>query len=203
MDTFLPTAVAAAGLFAAANADDMVVLAVLNPSSRASGRPKRWHIWAGQYARAALVIVSLAAGHGLTLVPERWLWLLGLLPLGLGIRTLVTAIRGHRSGGQGPTAAASGLPGVIAITIANGGDNLAAFEPGQGKRRSTLCTTPAASPRQPAALPARSDPTDHVAVLGRSQIVKQQHMVPSGLSVPARLINERFHPDLGISGRMS
>jgi hypothetical protein len=41
MDTFLPTAVAAAGLFAAANTGDMIVFAVLNASSR----PKRWHIW--------------------------------------------------------------------------------------------------------------------------------------------------------------
>jgi cadmium resistance protein CadD (predicted permease) len=125
MDTFLPTAGAAAGLFAATNIDDMVVLAVLNASSRAGGRPKRWHIWAGQYTGvAALVIVSLAAGRGLTLVPERWIWLLGL-----GIRKLVIAIRAHRSGGQAPTAAANGLPGVIAITIANGGDNLAAYTP--------------------------------------------------------------------------
>jgi cadmium resistance protein CadD (predicted permease) len=130
MGTLLPAAAAAAGLFAATNIDDMVVLAVVNASSRASGRPKRWHIWAGQYAGvAALVIVSLAAGRGLTLVPERWLWLLGLLPLSLGIGKLVTAIRAHRSGGQAPTAAASGLPGVIAITIANGGDNLAAYTP--------------------------------------------------------------------------
>jgi cadmium resistance protein CadD (predicted permease) len=130
MGTFLPAAAAAAGLFAATNIDDMVVLAVLNASSRASGHPKRWHIWAGQYAGvAALVIVSLAAGRGLTLVPERWIWLLGLLPLSLGIRKLMTAIRAHRSGGQAPTAAANGLPGVIAITIANGGDNLAAYTP--------------------------------------------------------------------------
>jgi cadmium resistance protein CadD (predicted permease) len=130
MDTLLRTVAAAAGLFAATNIDDMVVLAVLNASSRAGGRPKRWHIWAGQYAGiAALVIVALAAGRGLTLVAGRWLWLLGLLPLGLGIRKLVIAIRAHRSGAQAPTAAAGGLPGVIAITIANGGDNLAAYTP--------------------------------------------------------------------------
>jgi cadmium resistance protein CadD (predicted permease) len=72
--------------------------------------------------------VSLAAGRGLTLVPQHWIWLLGLLPLGLGTRKLVIAIRARRSGGQA-AAAASGLPGVIAITIANGGDNLAAYTP--------------------------------------------------------------------------
>lgn len=39
MDTFLRTVAAAAGLFAATNIDDMVVLAVLNASSRAGGPP--------------------------------------------------------------------------------------------------------------------------------------------------------------------
>jgi cadmium resistance protein CadD (predicted permease) len=128
MDTFLATAAAAAVLFAGTNIDDMVVLAVLSASSRSGGRPRRWHIWAGQYAGiTAVVIVSLAAARGLTLVPERWLWLLGLLPLGLGVRKLVTAVRAHRSGGQATAAAAGGLPGVIGTTIANGGDNLAAW----------------------------------------------------------------------------
>ena len=40
------TAAAAAALFAGTNVDDMVVLAVLSGSSRATGRPRRWEIWA-------------------------------------------------------------------------------------------------------------------------------------------------------------
>jgi len=66
---------------------------------------------------------------GLTLVPGHWIWLLGLLPLSLGISKLVIAIRAHRSGEQASAVAAKGLPGVIGITIANGGDNLAAYTP--------------------------------------------------------------------------
>jgi cadmium resistance protein CadD (predicted permease) len=128
MDTLLATAGTAAGLFAGTNIDDMVVLALLNASSRAGGRPRRWHIWAGQYAGAAvLVIVSLVAARGLALIPERWVWLLGLLPLGLGVRKLLAAIRALRSGGRVQSAAANGLPGVVGITVANGGDNLAAY----------------------------------------------------------------------------
>jgi cadmium resistance protein CadD (predicted permease) len=130
MSALLATAGTAAGLFAGTNIDDMVVLAVLNASSRAGGRPRRWHIWAGQYAGVAvLVAVSLAAARGLALIPERWIWLLGLLPFGLGLRKLVIAIRAHRSGGQATVVAATGLPGVTGITIANGGDNLAAYTP--------------------------------------------------------------------------
>ena len=128
MGTMFATAAAAAGLFAGTNVDDMVVLAVLNASSRATGRPRRWQIWAGQYAGSAvLVMVSLAAAAGLALVPAGWLWLLGLLPLGLGLGKLVTAIQARRSGVQAPVAAAKGLPGVAGITVANGGDNLAAY----------------------------------------------------------------------------
>ena len=125
------TAAAAAVLFAGTNVDDMVVLAVLSGSSRATGRPRQWEIWAGQYAGiAVLVAVSLAAAHGLTLIPDNRIWLLGLLPLGLGIGKLAVALRARRRGAEHPPAAApGGLPGVVGLTIANGGDNLAAYTP--------------------------------------------------------------------------
>jgi cadmium resistance protein CadD (predicted permease) len=117
-------------IFAATNADDILVLTVLNVSSRADGRPRRWQIWAGQYTGfAILVAASLAAAAGLALVPERWLWLLGLLPLGLGLAKLAAAIRAHRSGRYVPPAVATGLTGVIGLTIANGGDNISVYTP--------------------------------------------------------------------------
>jgi len=131
MATLPATVAAAAALFAGTNVDDMVVLAVLSGSSRATGRPRRWEIWAGQYAGiAVLVAVSMAAGRGLTLIPENLIWLLGLLPLGLGIGKLAAALRARRRGGGHPPAAApGGLPGVAGLTVANGGDNLAAYTP--------------------------------------------------------------------------
>jgi cadmium resistance protein CadD (predicted permease) len=120
----------AAVLFAGTNVDDIVVLTVLNISSRAAGRPRRWHIWVGQYAGfTVLVAASLAAAAGLALVPEHWLWLLGLLPLGLGLGKLVTTIRAHRSGRYASPAVVTGLAGVIGLTIANGSDNVSAYIP--------------------------------------------------------------------------
>lgn len=117
----------AAVLFAGTNLDDLVVLAVFNSSAHAGGRPKRWEIWTGQYlAVGILVAVSLAAARGLAAVPARWLWLLALIPLGLGVAKLVSAVRDHAR--QSPPAA-SGLAGVIGVTVANGGDNLAAYIP--------------------------------------------------------------------------
>jgi cadmium resistance protein CadD (predicted permease) len=120
----------AAVLFAATNVDDIVVLTVLSISSRATGQPRPWHIWAGQYAGLAVLVgVSLAAAAGLALVPLHWLWLLGLLPLGLGLYKLVTAIRAHVAGAEAAPATVTGLAGVTGLTIANGGDNLSAYIP--------------------------------------------------------------------------
>ncbi len=45
MDMIFARAATASGLFADTNVDDMVVLAVLNVSSRAGGRPAAWQIW--------------------------------------------------------------------------------------------------------------------------------------------------------------
>lgn len=127
----LPAQVAtAAALFAGTNIDDVVVLALLSASSRAGGRPRRWEIWAGQYAGfGALTGLSLAVSRGLALVPERWLWLLALLPLGLGIGNLVAAIRSLHRGEQPQPPAAGGLLGVAMLTIVNGADDLAAYPP--------------------------------------------------------------------------
>jgi cadmium resistance protein CadD (predicted permease) len=130
MDPALATIVAAAGLFAATNVDDMAVLAVLNASSQAAGLPKKWQIWAGQYAGvAALTVISLLAALGLTFLPGRWAGLLGLIPLTLGVHKLAEAIRARNSGQHTSPVLVSGLTGVIGLTIANGGDNIAAYTP--------------------------------------------------------------------------
>jgi cadmium resistance protein CadD (predicted permease) len=130
MDTLPATVITAVGLFAGTNVDDMMLLAVLSASSRATGRPRRWEIWAGQYlAIAILVGVSLAASLGLDRIPQGWLWLLGLIPLSLGLYRLAAAIRAHRRGERPPAPAPGGLPGVTGLIVANGGDNVAAYAP--------------------------------------------------------------------------
>jgi cadmium resistance protein CadD (predicted permease) len=127
----LPASIAtAAALFAGTNVDDVVVLALLSASSRASGRPRRWEIWAGQYAGfAVLAGLSLVAGRGLSLVPEHWLWLLALLPFGLGVVTLFGAIRAARRGEKPRPPSAGGPLGVAALTIVDGADDVAAYTP--------------------------------------------------------------------------
>jgi cadmium resistance protein CadD (predicted permease) len=110
--TSLPAeAATAVALFAATNVDDLVVLALFSAASRATGRPRRWEIWAGQYLGFAILVgLSLAVGRGLSLILSRWLWLLALIPLTVGVITLVAAIRQARRPSQ-PAPPSPGPPG--------------------------------------------------------------------------------------------
>jgi cadmium resistance protein CadD (predicted permease) len=124
------TIATAAALFAGTNLDDMVVLAVLHAASRAEGRPTAGQIWAGQYAGMTLLVgASVLAALGLTVLPASRVWLLGFVPLGLGAYKLVAAVRAMRAGAPAPHAAATGIAGIAALTVASGGDNVAAYTP--------------------------------------------------------------------------
>ena len=127
----LPAQVAtAAALFAGTNIDDVVVLTLLSASSRANGRPRRWEIWAGQYAGFTFLVgLSLAAGRGLALVPAHWLWLLALIPIGMGLFVLVRAIRSLHAGEAPQAPSPGGLLGVATLATVNGADNVAAYTP--------------------------------------------------------------------------
>lgn len=120
--------VTAAGVFAGTNVDDLIILTVLFLAARASGRPRPWQVWAGQYAGiGVLVLVSALAALGLTLVPDRWVGLLGLVPIALGVRGLVAAVR--RSGDDDAPVVAGSAVAVAGVTIANGADNIAVYTP--------------------------------------------------------------------------
>jgi cadmium resistance protein CadD (predicted permease) len=130
VDGFGQTIAAAAVMFAATNIDDAVVVAVLNIASGGTGAPRRWEIWAGQYIGIGLmVVVSLLAALGLSFVPLGWVGLLGLIPLARGIAMLVTNIRTPHVGNGQPPAVATGLVSVVAVTFANGGDNISLYTP--------------------------------------------------------------------------
>jgi cadmium resistance protein CadD (predicted permease) len=126
----LQTAATAVGLFAGTNVDDIVVLSVLNVSRAAENRPRHRDIWIGQYLGiAVLVLIALAASRGLSLIRPDLVGLLGLIPLTLGLYRLAVAIRTRDRSGPTSTPVAAGLVGVVGITVANGGDNVAAYTP--------------------------------------------------------------------------
>lgn len=121
---------AAVGVFAGTNVDDIIVLTVLFLSARAAGRPKAWQVWGGQYAGiAVLVAVSAVAALGLTIVPDAWVGLLGLVPFGLGVRGLVAAVRARDDDEPPAPTVATGLVSVAGVTIANGADNISVYTP--------------------------------------------------------------------------
>ena len=104
----LATIGSAIGLFAATNIDDIVVLTVLFLAS-SRGKPRPWQIVAGQYLGfITLVVISVIAALGLTIVPDEWVGFLGLIPLGIGIWmlwlmrlvTLGVCVRGRSLGGR-------------------------------------------------------------------------------------------------------
>jgi cadmium resistance protein CadD (predicted permease) len=122
-------------LFAGTNVDDMVIITLLSASARAGKRPKYWQIWAGQYVGFAVLIGgALLLGRGLALAPERFLWILAVLPFGVGLYGLQKVIRARRNGDDdddelSSLSATAGMYGVAAITIIDGGDDIAAYTP--------------------------------------------------------------------------
>jgi cadmium resistance protein CadD (predicted permease) len=125
----LGTGAAAVGLFAGTNVDDLVVLTVLFLAAQAGGKPQVWQIWAGQYAGVTvLVAISSVAALGLTIIPDTWVGLLGLVPLGLGMQGLITTLRA-RGRNEPPPPVAAGLAAVVGVTVANGADNIAVYTP--------------------------------------------------------------------------
>jgi cadmium resistance protein CadD (predicted permease) len=123
------TAWTAVGLFAGTNIDDLVVLTALFLAARTTGRPRPHQIWIGQYLGiAALVVGSLAVALGLAVVPEGRVGWLGLVPLTLGLTGLRSAARAGPDDVD-PPPVATGVVAVAGVTLANGGDNIAAYTP--------------------------------------------------------------------------
>lgn len=121
---------AAVGVFVGTDVDDLVVLTVLFLSSRAGGRPRPWQIVIGQYVGIGVLFgVSVVAALGLSIVPDHWVGLLGLVPIALGVHGLVGVVRARGEGEGSAPAVASGLFSVASITVANGADNIAVYTP--------------------------------------------------------------------------
>jgi cadmium resistance protein CadD (predicted permease) len=124
-------------LFAVTNIDDIVLLAVL--FGQVTSRTRALRVVAGWYAGylpvlAAAVVVGVV---GARLLPENVLPLLGLLPLVLGLRAAWTAWR-ERAGRHVASLSADEVrwspsgPGAgtaAAVSVANGGDNIAVYAP--------------------------------------------------------------------------
>ena len=126
-------------VFVSTNIDDLFLLA----GFFADTRLRRLSIVIGQYLGiGALVLVSALAALLALTIPDGWIALLGLVPLLMGLATL-RALRVSAVDTEGDSDARRiqeqehtaeqrlGLPvlAVASVTIANGGDNVAAYVP--------------------------------------------------------------------------
>ena len=131
MSSPVADAVTAVVLFSGTNVDDLLLISLFSAHARSGNGPLRnWHIWAGQYLGfGALIVASALIGRGLALAPERWLWLLALVPLGIGVVTLVNALMARSRDEESRPPPPGSAWGVAMITIIDGADDLAAYTP--------------------------------------------------------------------------
>jgi len=128
--------------FAATNIDDILVLTVLFAQVSSQFRPH--HILIGQYLGfTAIILASLPGFLGGQVIPARWIALLGLLPIAIGVRALCKSNEEDEIQTISEPVANSRSPllhwltrwiapqtlQVAAITVANGGDNIGIYLP--------------------------------------------------------------------------
>lgn len=120
-------------VFVSTNIDDIFLLSAFF----ADRHLRPWSIVAGQFLGiGVLVAASTLAALAALVVPEGWVALLGLVPLGLGIRRLLDLRRGDAEEGEAEVLertaqrrTRSQALAVSGVTIANGGDNLGVYIP--------------------------------------------------------------------------
>jgi len=132
--------------FAATNIDDIVILMLFY--AQVNGTFRKRHILAGQYLGfTALIIASLPGFFGGLIVPRVWIGLLGLLPIAIGIKELVSRqdnadaeVQTTTTGSEQSSSSKTGVAilasvlnpqtyRVAAVTVANGGDNIGIYVP--------------------------------------------------------------------------
>lgn len=123
--------------FTATNIDDIVILLLF--FSQVNSTFTRRQIIAGQYLGfTALVIASLPGLFGGLVLPPNWIGLLGLIPIAIGISSLVNQEDSSEEAAaeteqlEDRTFASFLSPqtySVAAITIANGSDNISVYIP--------------------------------------------------------------------------
>ncbi len=147
MTNVIQAVISGVAAFAATNLDDLFLLMLY--FSRANNEPRRErHIILGQYLGfSILVVISMLGYLGSLLIPRQYVGLLGILPVLLGIRELLSVRRAKEQNEQKGEADGISLtpPGIFrskwlnwvnvevasiaTVTIANGSDNLAVYTP--------------------------------------------------------------------------
>lgn len=141
MDILLTSLLVGISSFAATNIDDLVLISLY--FAQATTPQKRRAIIVGQYLGiTSLVGLSLIGALSALIIPEKYIGLLGILPIFLGVKHFLTSPSDqedlppiespHPSSGFQYTFANLLHPDIYAITavtMANGSDNIAIYIP--------------------------------------------------------------------------
>lgn len=138
MNELLTAITTGAIAFIATNIDDIVILLLFFSQTNANFRPR--HIVAGQFLGfTVLLILSLPGLFGGLVLSKNWIGLLGLLPMSIGISSLVNqkedsskefaAIAEETEASTITSFFSPQTYNVAAITIANSSDNISVYLP--------------------------------------------------------------------------
>jgi len=131
MNNLLTAIITGVVAFIATNIDDIIILLVFFSQVDENFRP--WQIVIGQYLGfSILVIFSLPGLFGGLILPQSWIGLLGLIPIAIGISSLVnkeTEQLADVNQEITPSFLTSKIYTVAAITVANGSDNISIYIP--------------------------------------------------------------------------
>ena len=134
MEWFVGTVAIAITAFTATNIDDILILTIFFAQIDSKFRPR--HILIGQYLGFALLILaSLPAYFGGLIIDHKWIGLLGLLPIAIGVKDLFqkqeeVMVQTCAIPKQGKSPLISPQTYHVAVvTFANGGDNIGIYIP--------------------------------------------------------------------------
>jgi cadmium resistance transport/sequestration family protein len=134
MEWIIGTVAISIAAFTATNIDDILILTIFFAQVDDKFRPR--HILIGQYLGFGLILLaSLPAYLGGLIIDPKWIGLLGLLPIAIGLKDLFqkqeeVTVQTCAIPKQGKsTLIAPQTYHVAAITFANGGDNIGVYIP--------------------------------------------------------------------------
>ncbi len=139
MEWIIGTVAIAVTAFTATNIDDILILTIFFAQVDDKFRPR--HILIGQYLGFGLILLASLPGYlGGLIIDHKWLGLLGILPIAIGLKQLISnqddaeinvqtcAIANQKSLNKAPIISPQTYH-VAAVTFANGGDNIGIYIP--------------------------------------------------------------------------
>lgn len=122
------TVIAAAMAFIATNTDDLFLNMLLY--LRSSGKGEDAAITTGKFmGTAVLLTVSCLGAAGLQKLAANWLWLMGFIPLALGIKEIINYKNNDSADDIDVAGTSTSAIGAMFITLASGADNIGIYLP--------------------------------------------------------------------------